>query len=194
MSDIRSDPSTRPAVDYGTLPPRRRRRLALSIAFAGFIALAMLTFAMRPTLITTRPTANRPRCASNLYQIGLAILLYQQDFGGRYPDTLRRLTETEQIGAAVFVCPQSNDETSTGSTTGAISDDVTAGPAGHRCSYVYVGAGLTDKTVKDPTFVAYEPLTNHDGDGSNVLYGDGHVDWETGADLAKLLGTTQPAR
>jgi prepilin-type processing-associated H-X9-DG protein len=149
-------------------------------------------------LASPRDASPRAKCVSNLHQIGLAILLYQQDHGGQYPDTLGRLTETEQIGPDVFVCPESNDQPSTGPTTRAISDEVTAGPAGHHCSYVYIGRGLTDKTVTPTTIVAYDAPDDHGGDGGNALYGDGHVDWLNKADAAKVLpawaAAMRPAR
>ncbi len=174
----------------------RRFPWALAVSIGGLIVLALLATVVWPRL-DRRPyggESNRAKCASNLHQIGLGILLYQQDNGGQYPDTLGRLIEDEQIGAEVFVCPGSNDEKSPGATTRAVVADIDAGPAGHHCSYLYVGRGLTDKTVKDATVVCYEPLTNHDDDGSNVLFGDGHADWETKAELAKLLATTPATR
>jgi prepilin-type processing-associated H-X9-DG protein len=42
---------------------------------------------------------------------------------------------------------------------------------------VYVGGRLTVTTALATTIVAYEPLDNHNGNGSNVLFGDGHVGW-----------------
>lgn len=126
---------------------------------------------------------NTAACASNLHQIGLGILLYQQDHGGRYPDTLGELVELEGISPACLTCPAADDEPATGPTTRAVVADLVAG--GH-LSYVYVGRGLTDNTVADDTVVCYEPLANHSGAGMNVLFGDGHAEW---VPRAKAVGT-----
>ena len=147
----------------------------------------MLGSILLPNLCKSSETANRAKCASNLHQIGLAILLYQQDHGGAYPDTLGRLVETEQIGAEVFVCPSGNDEKSSATQPSEIAADIDAGPAKHHCSYVYLGRGLTDRTVKDTTLIAFDVPDDHDRDGVNVLYGDGHADWETPPAVAKLI-------
>ena len=47
--------------------------------------------------------------------------------------------------------------------------------SGH-LSYIYLGKEMNTKTISPDTIVAYEPLSNH-GDGSNVLFGDGHVEF-----------------
>jgi prepilin-type processing-associated H-X9-DG protein len=72
-----------------------------------------------------------------------------------------------------------------------------AGP--HHLSYVYVGNGLTTSTVDGNTLVAYEPPDNHQGDGMNMLFGDGHCEWLTPDRLKEDLAhrsttqsTTQP--
>ncbi len=47
----------------------------------------------------------------------------------------------------------------------------------HHLSYVYLGNGLTSATVNNDTLVAYELPENHQGDGMNLLFGDGHAEW-----------------
>ena len=112
-------------------------------------------------------------CQSNLVQVGRAVVIYAEAHGGRYPDTLGDMLTTTDISPAAFVCPASADVPAIGPTTRAVADNLTAG--GH-VSYVYVGRGLTTRTVTPSTVIAYEPLANH-GDGGNVLYGDGHAEW-----------------
>ena len=185
-------PPASPVVpDYGRPPRRRRIPGWVTWGFAGVAGVGLLGAILLPNLCASRETANRAKCASNLHQIGLAILLYQQDNGGAYPDTLGRLAENEQIGAAVFVCPSGNDEPSPAIRPAEVAADIDAAPAGHHCSYLYFGRGLTAKTVTDTTVIACDAPDDHDRDGCNVLYGDGHADWETPAEVLKFLPTNR---
>ena len=175
-------------VDYGRAAPRRRSvSRFLTWTFGGVVGLGLLASVLLPDLCKAREPANRAKCASNLHQIGLAILLYQQDNGGAYPDTLGRLVLNEQIGGGVFVCPSGNDEASAAATPEAVAADVDAGPGKHHCSYLYFGRGLTAKTAADTAVIACDLPDDHDRDGVNVLYGDGHADWEMPSAVVKLL-------
>jgi prepilin-type processing-associated H-X9-DG protein len=122
------------------------------------------------------------KCASNLKQIGLAISLYANDHGGQYPNLLAVLPSDQDITAEVMTCPSSNDEKPAATDIAEVVAELTAAETnapGHKhcMSYVYAGKALTTKTVAETTVVAYEPLENHDGDGTNVLFGDGHVEF-----------------
>ncbi len=135
-------------------------------AYIGLIAAVMF-----PPLGRSRETANRVKCASNLRQIGHAILLYANENRGAYPQSLDQLVLTQDITADCFVCPSTNDTKATGNTPQAIVTDMAGG--GH-LSYVYVGKGMTSN-VSPEAVVAYEPFSNHADEGTNVLFGDGHV-------------------
>src|SRR3984885_14390424 len=50
--------------------------------------IALLISILLPSLNRARETANRVKCASNLRQIGQAILLYSNENHGAYPRTL----------------------------------------------------------------------------------------------------------
>ena len=187
------NPPTQPPVklDYSTPAPKGRTPLYLALAFAavGVFALTMnLMDSGRP-----RPVANRVKCASNLRQIGQAILLYSNDNSGQYPPDLGTLLLTEEITSEVFTCPSSNDTRAIGATTQTVVNEM-AKP-GH-LSYIYLGKGLNAKTISPNTVVAYEPLSNHDGDGSNVLFADGHVEFLQSNQIrileAKLRSSTGP--
>jgi prepilin-type N-terminal cleavage/methylation domain-containing protein/prepilin-type processing-associated H-X9-DG protein len=216
--------------------------------------IALLISILLPSLNRARETANRVKCASNLKQIGLALLLYSNENRGAYPRTkastpvatgtthnmtnisntspdpftnagadatdnvpqaLFLLLRTQDITSEVFTCPSSNAEKDTygGGTNAAINKsnftdlvknlsysyadpypDSTAIGAGFKlnnsisaefavASDINPGTTGTDDNVLFPnnTSSAKDMKTgnsnNHDGDGQNVLFGDGHVEF-----------------
>jgi prepilin-type processing-associated H-X9-DG protein len=145
---------------------------------------------MLPGLCKAREPANRAKCASNLHQIGLALSLYAGDNGGHYPESFDQLLRDEQLTSAVFVCPSSNDEAAAGDTQAAV---ITEMEKPHHLSYVYLGKGLTTATAKDDTVIAYELPDNHQGDGMNMLFGDGHAEWESIKAANELINKARAA-
>jgi prepilin-type processing-associated H-X9-DG protein len=67
---------------------------------------------MTPSLSRSSETANRVKCAMNLRRIGQAIMLYRNNNGGEFPDSLWSLILAPSSGldAHAFICPSSNDE------------------------------------------------------------------------------------
>jgi type II secretory pathway pseudopilin PulG len=114
-------------LDYQSPQSQKRRRpnwllrVVVTIALiAGGISVLL------PSLCRSSETANKARCASNLHQIGLAISMYADNHGGRYPDSFAALLENEQLSPAVFVCPSSNDEAADGADTAAAAANPTS--------------------------------------------------------------------
>jgi prepilin-type processing-associated H-X9-DG protein len=165
-------------------PPRPGRRgLVWTI---GIVVIGgMLISVLLPSLCRSSETANRVKCASNLRQIGAALELYAKAHGGHYPNDLRALLVDGDITSECFVCPSSNDIPATGATPQAVSAGL--GEAGH-CSYVFYGQGLSTPLDPDRAIVA-ENLQDHGGVGMNILFGDGHVEFDTKNYAAKLLAT-----
>lgn len=169
-------------LDYSTTAPTGSFGRYVAWAVGVVVIGGMLVSVMLPSLCRSSETANRVKCASNLKQIGLAISLYAKDHGGQYPHLLAVLPSEQDITAEVMTCPSSNDEKPAATDIAEIVAELTAAETkapGHKhcMSYVYVGQALTEKTVSETAVVAYEPLENHDGDGTNVLFGDGHVEF-----------------
>jgi hypothetical protein len=142
------------------------------------------------------PRQMRAECATNLQKISLALLEYQRDNNGHYPESLESLPLTEGISPAVLVCPFSKDTPATGATPAELKANLQK--PGH-CSYIYLGNGLTDTTTPKDAVIAYEPLSDNAGNGEEgiyVLYGDGHDDWADKSVarkiLAKVASTTRP--
>jgi len=167
------------AIIFGIIGIRQTgsgRRGGQGMAIAGLVLgavglvffLPMSIAILLPSFDRAYETANRVKCASNERQIGQAILLYSNDYQGQYPPDFVTLLKTENITPSVFVCPSSND------TPAKSAAELLSG--GH-CSYVYVGQGLTAQTVSPSTVVLYERHDAHGGDGVNMLFGDGHVEF-----------------
>src|SRR5260221_6950135 len=74
------------AADHEPAPPRRAFTLVELLVVIGIIAL--LISILLPSLNRARETANRVKCASNLRQIGQALMLYANDNKQAYPRTL----------------------------------------------------------------------------------------------------------
>ena len=136
-----------------------------------------------PRLNTTRAISPRVKSATNLRQIGEAILLYSNDFQGQFPDSFRTILLNEDVTSDTFVSPSRDETPAGGATTREVANDLDSG--GH-VSYIYLGKGLTTKTALPNTIVAYEmPVPT---DGGNVLFGDGHVEFFDGPVLSKIVG------
>jgi prepilin-type processing-associated H-X9-DG protein len=153
----------------------------------------MLVAVMLPSLCRSSETANRVKCGSNLRQIGQAIAFYAQKHGGQYPPSLAVLPSFEDVTSDVMICPSSNDERATANDVPGVVAELAAAEGnspGHKhcLSYVYAGRALTQGTAKEMTVVAYEPLENHGGAGTNVLFGDGHVEFVDKQSWPKVAG------
>lgn len=114
-------------------------------------------------------------------QIGQAFLLYSHENRSLYPPDLATALATQDLVAEVFICPSSDSDWATTRFT----SDLAARRA-KKLDYIYVGEGLTSwATAEDP--VLFERLSDHDHDGGNVLFGDGHVEFMTKPQVLKLL-------
>jgi prepilin-type processing-associated H-X9-DG protein len=117
-------------------------------------------------------------------QIGLAIAMYSNNEKGQaFPPDLKTLFDTQDLTAAVFVCPSSNDTPAPGTTKSAIEASLLA--PGHM-SYVYVGDALNAAASPD-TVVLYENPADHLNEGMNVLFADFHVEWVSKTEMQSIL-------
>jgi prepilin-type processing-associated H-X9-DG protein len=135
---------------------------------------AMMTSILLPSLNRARETANRIKCASNMRQIGQAILLYSNENKGNYPPDFRTLILTQEITADAFVCPSGN--VSLPANLAQMKPEQIANWVNEHSPYVYAGKGLKNNAPADRV-VLYEKLEDHNSDGGNFLYGDGHVEF-----------------
>jgi len=178
-------PTTPPPLDSAApekrkLPQAVRWLIVGCVGIAGFLMIAPFV----PTSTHhSREQAYRSLCRSNLHQIGLGIIMYCNNHGGTFPDSFQALMLDTPISPAMFVCPSSNDAPTTAPTTQAMADDLNH--PGH-ISYIYLGRGLTNKSVLPNQIIAYEPLGNH-SDGIDVLLGDGNARFVESPRAGKII-------
>jgi len=163
-------------------PPRRRSWILFVIL--PLIAVLLISVLLPSTNYSH--IAPRVKSASNLRQIGQAILLYCNDNQGEYPDSLQTLLLNEDITSIVFVSPLRSETAAVGPTTQAIAAQL---GSGNHVSYVYLGRGLSQSTATPNMVVAYEMLAQP-GSGTNVLFGDGHVEFVGPVTAAKIIGSS----
>jgi len=168
-------------LDYATpdLNRPKTRWWALFTLLAALVLIIMLLPEPR-----SRDVSPRVKCASNLRQIGQAIFLYTNDNAGQYPDSLGTLLLNEDIPSPIFVCPSSHGIASAKPTTREQAAEIDSGKC---CSYIDLGRGCVAGRVLADQVIVYEPLTNHGGDGMNVLFGDGHVEFLGKVQAASIL-------
>jgi prepilin-type processing-associated H-X9-DG protein len=161
--------------------PMRRNHWVLWLILIVLLLLLLASLLLSTLNPSYSHTAGRVRSASNLRQIGQAILLYTNDFNGDYPDSFATILMDEDVTSGVFVSPERNETPAIGPTTQSMAVQLIPGP---HLSYVYLGRGLSIKTVTPDTIVAYELVVP---DGTNVLFGDGHVEFFDAKTAAKIV-------
>jgi len=109
----------------------------------------------------SKETANRISCASHLKIVGMSLMIYANQYAGKLPDSLADLKDLKPEDQ---VCPSAG-----------------------KADYVYVGKGHKQTDFKMDDVLVYEPLENHAGQGMNILYGDGHVEWQKSDEAKKLI-------
>jgi hypothetical protein len=175
--------------------PRREGRLVKALVAVGVVAL-VLSLAL--------PSLNRRReeklawlaqraCPSTLGKIGMLAQMYGNDNGGAVPpdlDALQRYAQKEfggDIGGR-FTCPYAQARGVAPKQKGAVC----------MSSFVYVvPPGVTHRSqIKQPgeTVCAYEPLEDHDGLGTPVLYWDGHSTWYDAAEGKRIIEEVNAGR
>ena len=149
---------------------------------AGLGGAALGTSILLPSLNRARETANRIKCASNMRYIGQEMLLYSNEHKDQYPPDLGTLLATQDVAPEVFVCPSGS---SSAPPAGDFlkPDGTPDGPklkawVDANSDYTYLGAGRTNSSPAEDILL-YEKPSDHDGDGMNMLFGDGHVEFFT---------------
>jgi prepilin-type processing-associated H-X9-DG protein len=114
-----------------------------------------------PSIGASEDAADRVKSAANLRQIGQAIQLYANENKGKSPPDLATLTKTQDLQADTMKSP--------------------FGPAkdGNDVVLLHYGGAIPSATVVGSAeiIIAYDQAALEQGEGTNALYADGHVDW-----------------
>lgn len=185
--------------------------------------IATLAALVVPMVFSAQETANRTECANNLKAIGEALIQYKTQKGKRrfYPryDGKKFVVALYRSGilqdAKVFICPSTADDNSDGMDYGGVNSDPRADVPPGTCSYAGrmnakgspygILKWANQKRVPGSKIavvcdglvqVGEERKFNH-GDGANVLFLDGHIDFldlESQLDGVEAIGdgATEP--
>jgi prepilin-type processing-associated H-X9-DG protein len=141
------------------------------------LALTLLAAVVGPFIvINEQRRARRLECSTNLRTIGLAILLYSNTNRNAAPPSFDPLPAVIGVPGplSMFFCPECvRDPAKKRPTHGNVvkSHYVLAPPWHSDVPLTYVGS------IPANAVQVYQPIANHDGRGSNMLFADGHVEW-----------------
>ena len=140
-----------------------------------------------PALAAARERANRVKCASNLKQLGFGVQMYANDNKGRYPADLGTLAVylAGDVDVNVFGCPSAGGVDGPGAEVLKDKEKLRDW-VNENSHYIYLGAGL-NAGAGDDAIVAHDLDENHEGEGFNILFKDGHVEWFTHEAGAALI-------
>lgn len=171
--------------------------LLVVIAIIGVIAAFLL-----PAFGRAREGARRVRCASNLRQIGMAIAMYLDDTGGRFPSLLNtagtvywyQLLKPYIDNNEVFRCPDyaghgyggtshfsygfnhKGLNTDLGGNNWA-GNDINTVKNSAQCIMVSDGYEVMAANLESYFYVNKTNNTGRHSGGMNIVFVDGHVSW-----------------
>jgi prepilin-type processing-associated H-X9-DG protein len=169
---------------------RRGRGFAVAGLILGVVGLGLFAVAV-PAVLRGMEMAHRVKCASNLRQIGMALFTYARENKGVYPPTLNELLLTQDITPEVMVCPSTLQTPAPSPFLNPNQPRVFDLTPGTHLSYVYLANAMSRPAAGAGTVVVYEPLTNHNGAGGNVLFGDGRVEFLPRPVMEKAIAELQ---
>jgi len=141
--------------------PQECRGRGRAIAGVCTGAAGLLVFmVLQPSLSRVRELSNRLACGANLRAIASSNKVYAEESQARLPGDLQILADTGELPLRSLRCPSCR-----------------ARPSGAHTCYSYVLLDVSDLDFR--CVLAYEKQDHHLGEGGNVLFADGHVEFVT---------------
>jgi len=153
--------------------------------------ISMLLAILMPALGNTKQLAQKMICATNLSGLGKAMTVYVDDHNGIYPPAeswCAALIKECDVDPKQFLCPVSDAKE--GLSCYALNINV----AGKNASQVSPDTVLLFEAVPSINPAGGPELLNadnHQGDGCNILFVDGHVKFVLTKDFPNLRWTTE---
>jgi prepilin-type processing-associated H-X9-DG protein len=163
----------------------------LGMAITGIVLpIVVLPIAMgvlAPAVVRVRQLAFRVACGENLVGLGKAMYIYTEDNNGRFPTPATwcdLLVQHADVQPQTLRCPGTGE----GSSSYAMNTFVRGLSSDLPPDMVLLfEASPGWNQVGGPELLAIE---RHQGDGCNVLFVDGHVEFVRSADLPRLRWTS----
>lgn len=164
-------PTAMPGGMPSYIPPAPKKTswapLLIVLLVVGVLVIGLLVSILLPSLSRARELSKRTVCAANLRGIGQAMYIYaQSEPDGAFPDDIQKVLSSGFTTPKQFVCP---------SSLGGIQ------------SYYYVPGQTTNSAPNG--VLLFEDPANHNGEGGNVLYQDGHVQFIKGQQFQSIVDT-----
>jgi prepilin-type processing-associated H-X9-DG protein len=143
--------------------------------------MALLMAILMPALAQVRRLAQRIECGTNLSAIGRSMIIYANDNGGKYPTPDRwcdLLLENTDVTEKIFIC-RGAEEGPCNYAMNANVEEVNSPPDMVLVFESQPGWNLSG----GPELLT---LDNHQQEGCNVLFNDGHVEFVKPEDIPKL--------
>ncbi len=168
-----------------------------ALAIIGIVApvvllpiMAVLTGIFMPALVRTRQLAFRMTCGVNLEGLGRAMHIYADDHEGKFPTPAQwcdLLIENTGVAQKSFRCRGADEGPCNYAMNRHVEELGTDAPPDMVLLFE-THAGWNQ--VGDADILTTE---NHSGDGCNVLFVDGHVEFVKPADISRLRWTSEAA-
>jgi len=148
-------------------------RIRTLLKWAAVLLLLCIISFVGWAAVRIHQTSQGVEAGSNMREIGQALFIYAHEHSGHYPSQLRDVFLSANLPPEYLVVPWGSATPATGKTPEEIALQLAAG--GH-CSYVYLGAGRTEKDVT-PYTVLYFTADGLSPTGRIFCgMGDGHLE------------------